>query len=187
MTDCDSVWVTGIDRADAGDRGRPGLRQGRRPGRGRARRRSARRRNRRHEEDRRLCRQPRAADARDPRLPARARAGSPISRSPRRPIRTSRSRSSTSTSTMAGISPDDAERLLVRPLETALKSIGNLKEMKSAGFEGGGYVLLEFEAGLRSRRGARRTCAPRSTMRAPSCPPTPTSRASTRSISASSR
>jgi len=50
--------------------------------------------------------------------------------------------------TMAGISPDDAERLLVRPLETALKSIGNLKEMKSAGFEGGGYVLLEFEAGF---------------------------------------
>ena len=50
--------------------------------------------------------------------------------------------------TMAGISPDDAERLLVRPLETALKSIGNLKEMRSAGFEGGGYVLLEFEAGF---------------------------------------
>jgi len=50
--------------------------------------------------------------------------------------------------TMAGISPEDAERLLVRPLETALKSINNLKEMKSAGFEGGGYVLLEFEAGF---------------------------------------
>src|SRR5690606_41006310 len=50
--------------------------------------------------------------------------------------------------TMAGISPEDAERLLVRPLETALKTINNLKEMKSAGFEGGGYVLLEFEAGF---------------------------------------
>jgi peptide/nickel transport system ATP-binding protein len=49
---------------------------------------------------------------------------------------------------MAGISPDDAERLLVRPLETALKSMASLKEMKSAGFEGGGYVLLEFEAGF---------------------------------------
>jgi multidrug efflux pump len=50
--------------------------------------------------------------------------------------------------TMRGISPDDAERLLVRPLETALKSIGSLKQMSAAGFEGGGYVLLEFEAGF---------------------------------------
>ncbi len=50
--------------------------------------------------------------------------------------------------TMAGISPEDAERLLVRPLETALKTINNLKEMTAAGFEGGGYVLLEFEAGF---------------------------------------
>ena len=50
--------------------------------------------------------------------------------------------------TMAGISPDDAERLIVRPLETALKSINNLKEMKASGFEGGGNVVLEFEAGF---------------------------------------
>jgi len=49
-----------------------------------------------------------------------------------------------------GISPEDAERLLVRPMETALKSIGNVKQMRSAGFEGGGYVLLEFEAGFDS-------------------------------------
>ena len=47
-----------------------------------------------------------------------------------------------------GISPEDSERLLVKPVETALKSIGNVKEMRSAGFEGGGYVLLEFEAGF---------------------------------------
>lgn len=50
--------------------------------------------------------------------------------------------------TMAGISPDDAERLIVRPLETALKSVNNLKEMKASGFEGGGNVVLEFEAGF---------------------------------------
>jgi multidrug efflux pump len=49
-----------------------------------------------------------------------------------------------------GISPEDAERLLVRPMETALKTITNVKEMRSAGFEGGGYVLLEFEAGFNS-------------------------------------
>ena len=50
----------------------------------------------------------------------------------------------------AGISPEDAERLLVRPMETSLKSVSNVKEMRAAGFEGGGYVLLEFEAGFDS-------------------------------------
>ncbi len=49
-----------------------------------------------------------------------------------------------------GISPEDAERLLVRPMETGLKSITNVKEMRAAAFEGGGYVLLEFEAGFNS-------------------------------------
>ncbi|NWG23448.1 MAG: efflux RND transporter permease subunit [Pseudorhodoplanes sp.] len=50
-----------------------------------------------------------------------------------------------------GISPEDAERLLLRPLETKLKSIGNVKEMRSTAFEGGGYVLMEFEAGFDSK------------------------------------
>ena len=36
-----------------------------------------------------------------------------------------------------GISPEDAERLLVRPMETGLKSVGNVKEMRAAAFEGG--------------------------------------------------
>lgn len=50
----------------------------------------------------------------------------------------------------AGISPEDAERLLVRPMESQLKSVTSVKEMKAAAFEGGGYVLLEFEAGFDS-------------------------------------
>jgi multidrug efflux pump len=50
-----------------------------------------------------------------------------------------------------GISPEDAERLLLRPLETKLKSVGNVKEMRATAFEGGGYVLLEFEAGFDSK------------------------------------
>src|SRR5271154_46072 len=50
-----------------------------------------------------------------------------------------------------GISPEDAERLLLRPVETQLKSVGNVKEMRSSAFEGGGYVLLEFEAGFDSK------------------------------------
>src|SRR5690606_32130506 len=49
-----------------------------------------------------------------------------------------------------GISPEDSERLLLRPLETKLKSVSNVKEMRSTAFEGGGFVLLEFEAGFDS-------------------------------------
>lgn len=50
-----------------------------------------------------------------------------------------------------GISPEDSERLLLRPVETQLKSVSNVKEMRSTAFEGGGYVLLEFEAGFDSK------------------------------------
>ncbi|TAK47518.1 MAG: efflux RND transporter permease subunit [Xanthobacteraceae bacterium] len=49
-----------------------------------------------------------------------------------------------------GISPEDSERLLLRPIETKLKAVSNVKEMRSTAFEGGGYVLLEFEAGFNS-------------------------------------
>lgn len=52
--------------------------------------------------------------------------------------------------TQRGISPEDSERLLLRPVETQLKSVSNVKEMRSTGYEGGGYVLLEFEAGFNS-------------------------------------
>jgi multidrug efflux pump len=49
-----------------------------------------------------------------------------------------------------GISPEDSERLLLRPMETSLKTVANVKTMRSAAFEGGGYVLLEFDAGFDS-------------------------------------
>jgi multidrug efflux pump len=52
--------------------------------------------------------------------------------------------------TQRGISPEDSERLLLRPVETQLKSVGNVKEMRATAYEGGGYVLLEFEAGFNS-------------------------------------
>ncbi|TIL66041.1 MAG: efflux RND transporter permease subunit, partial [Mesorhizobium sp.] len=42
-----------------------------------------------------------------------------------------------------GISPEDSERLLLRPMEAKLKSLKGLKEMRSAAFQGGGYVLVE--------------------------------------------
>ncbi|MBF0304099.1 MAG: efflux RND transporter permease subunit [Alphaproteobacteria bacterium] len=47
-----------------------------------------------------------------------------------------------------GISPGDAERLLVRPMEQELRGIEGVKEMRSTAYEGGANVLLEFEAGF---------------------------------------
>lgn len=44
-----------------------------------------------------------------------------------------------------GISPEDSERLLLRPVETQLKDLKGLDEMRSAAFLGGGYVLVEFQ------------------------------------------
>ncbi len=49
---------------------------------------------------------------------------------------------------LEGISPDDAERLLVRPMEQELSSIEGVKEMRSSGYQGGGNVMLEFRAGF---------------------------------------
>tara|TARA_B100000614_G_scaffold235300_1_gene231948 strand:+ start:563 stop:3736 length:3174 start_codon:yes stop_codon:yes gene_type:complete len=54
------------------------------------------------------------------------------------------------TVTHEGISPEDAERLLIRPLEQELQGIEGLKEMRATGFEGGGNIVLEFEAGFDS-------------------------------------
>src|SRR3989338_844187 len=47
-----------------------------------------------------------------------------------------------------GISPDDAERLLARPLEQELKNINGVKEIKTSAYEGGVRVTAEFFAGL---------------------------------------
>ncbi|MFA7428746.1 MAG: efflux RND transporter permease subunit [Rhodospirillaceae bacterium] len=47
-----------------------------------------------------------------------------------------------------GIAPEDAERLLVRPMEKELRSVEGIKEMRSTAYEGGANVLLEFEAGF---------------------------------------
>jgi len=47
---------------------------------------------------------------------------------------------------LPGISPEDSERLLVRPMETELKSIEGLKQMDSVAATNVAYVILEFEA-----------------------------------------
>lgn len=49
---------------------------------------------------------------------------------------------------LEGISPDDSERLLLRPLEQELASIEGIKELKATAYQGGGNVLLEFRAGF---------------------------------------
>ncbi|MBW3095716.1 efflux RND transporter permease subunit [Pseudohoeflea coraliihabitans] len=46
-----------------------------------------------------------------------------------------------------GISPEDSERLLLRPMETKLKSISGIKEMRATAYQGGGNVVIEFQAG----------------------------------------
>nr|MCU0903040.1 efflux RND transporter permease subunit [Tabrizicola sp.] len=46
-----------------------------------------------------------------------------------------------------GISPEDSERLLLRPMETSLKAISGIKKMTSTAYQGGGNVLIEFQAG----------------------------------------
>ncbi len=47
-----------------------------------------------------------------------------------------------------GISPEDSERLLIRPMEAEMRSIEGVKEIRATSFLGGGNVLLEFEAGF---------------------------------------
>ncbi len=50
--------------------------------------------------------------------------------------------------THEGISPEDAERLLARPMEKELQSIEGLKEMRATAGEGYASVTLEFDAGF---------------------------------------
>lgn len=54
--------------------------------------------------------------------------------------------------TYQGISPEDAERLLIRPIEKELRSIEGVKEMTAEAVEGSAIVTLEFEAGFNSEK-----------------------------------
>jgi multidrug efflux pump len=49
-----------------------------------------------------------------------------------------------------GISPEDSERMLVKPMERELRSIDGVKEMKATAGEGFASITLEFIAGLDS-------------------------------------
>jgi multidrug efflux pump len=49
--------------------------------------------------------------------------------------------------TLEGVSPDDGERLLARPMEQKMRTIEGLKEFRSMTYQGGASVVLEFQAG----------------------------------------
>ncbi len=50
--------------------------------------------------------------------------------------------------THRGISPDDAKRIILKPMENSLKSINGLKKMQSYAKQGAASIILEFYAGL---------------------------------------
>ncbi|BCW89772.1 Multidrug resistance protein MdtC [Alphaproteobacteria bacterium SO-S41] len=54
-----------------------------------------------------------------------------------------------------GISPEDAERLLIRPMETQLRTIEGLKKITSTGMLGMANIGLEFDANFDSERAIR--------------------------------
>ncbi|GAB2577157.1 efflux RND transporter permease subunit [Nitrincola alkalisediminis] len=49
---------------------------------------------------------------------------------------------------LEGISPDDSERLLVRPMEQELRALQGVRKMTSIASEGHASVMLEFDAGF---------------------------------------
>ncbi|BBB25906.1 efflux RND transporter permease subunit [Amphritea japonica] len=51
-----------------------------------------------------------------------------------------------------GIAPEDAERLLVRPMENALRDVAGIKEIRSIAAEGHASVTLEFDAGFDAKQ-----------------------------------
>ncbi len=46
-----------------------------------------------------------------------------------------------------GVAPGDAEQLLVKPIEAELSNITGIKKITTKAYQGGGNVLLEFDAG----------------------------------------
>jgi len=53
---------------------------------------------------------------------------------------------------LEGISPEDSERLMVRPMEEELRVIEGVKEMQAVAYESGGSIVLEFDAGFDADR-----------------------------------
>ncbi|HEY5238932.1 MAG TPA: efflux RND transporter permease subunit [Rhizomicrobium sp.] len=56
------------------------------------------------------------------------------------------------TVTYAGISPEDSERLLVKPLETNLRSIEGLKDITARAYQGVAVIILEFDVNFNKQK-----------------------------------
>lgn len=51
-----------------------------------------------------------------------------------------------------GISPEDSERLLVKPLETALRSVEGLKTITARAYQGTAVIILEFDVNFQKQK-----------------------------------
>ena len=51
---------------------------------------------------------------------------------------------------LEGISPNDAERLIIRPAEKELQTIEGLKELNGAALEGAGQLTMEFDISFKA-------------------------------------
>ena len=56
---------------------------------------------------------------------------------------------------MDQISPEDSEKLLVRPIEAELSGVVGVKKLDASAYRGGGFVLLEFNAGYDLKQALR--------------------------------
>jgi len=54
--------------------------------------------------------------------------------------------------TYPGISPEDSERLLVKPLETALRSVEGIKTMTARAYSGVAVIILEFDVNFQKQK-----------------------------------
>lgn len=54
--------------------------------------------------------------------------------------------------TYPGISPEDSERLLVKPLETSLRSIEGLKDITARAYQGVAVIILEFDVNFNKQK-----------------------------------
>src|SRR5690348_7467247 len=51
-----------------------------------------------------------------------------------------------------GISPEDSERLLVKPLETALRNVEGIKTMTARAYSGFAVIILEFDVNFNKQK-----------------------------------
>ncbi len=69
--------------------------------------------------------------------------------------------------TYPGISPEDSERLLVKPLETSLRSIEGLKEITARAYQGVAVIILEFDVNFNKQKALEDVRAEVDSTRAP--------------------